>query len=272
MTSHPASIVILTSRATRPYAIVNFLARSHVIKGIVFEDLFGLKMRLLRRRWRTLGLVTVLNQLLFKVIDVLFFQKVEAIKALQVLGCDASVDKDRLPDTAVLEVSSINSAAVGDFLGRLKPDFVVVSGTSLLGKELLDLLGATPVINLHCGITPRYRGAHGAFWAITNGDWENVGTTVHLIDKGVDTGCIVGQSTITVEADDNPRTLALKQYCSGIPLVGEAIERLQSGNFTALRRNDLDSRIYSSPTLTAYLRFRKRMRDHFKAHRASRLG
>lgn len=265
MKSNPASIVIFTCRAQRHYALINSLARSHVIKGIVFENQFRLKMRLLARRLRTLGVVAVLNQLLFKLLDILFFQRAEATAALQVLGCDASFDKDRFRNTTMMDTPSINSAAVIKLVEQLKPDFIVVSGTSLLGKELLSMLGTTPVLNIHCGITPRYRGTHGAFWAIVNGDWENVGTTVHLIDTGIDTGAIMGQSTIVLEAGDNPRTLALKQYCSGMPLVAEAINRIRSGQVTPLHRPDLDSRFYSSPSFTAYLVFRKRMRERFRA-------
>jgi folate-dependent phosphoribosylglycinamide formyltransferase PurN len=269
MSDDPASIVIFTCAAPEQYALVNTLARSHTIKGIVFEKVLGLKMRLLARRLRSLGPLMVLNQLLFKVIDVLFFQRSGAGQVLQKLGCDASFHRSQFPDTAILDTVSINSVEVADLVGRLKPDLVVVSGTSLLRKELLTSLGATPVINIHCGITPRYRGTHGAFWAIVNGDWGNVGTTVHFIDQGIDTGAIIGQSPITVELGDNPRTLALKQYCAGIRLVAAAIDRVRSAQFSALHRHDLDSRIYSSPTLTAYLMFRRRMKDRFRARGTS---
>ena len=201
------SILVLTCRGTRHYALINALARSHFISGIVFEHQLGLRFRLLRRRVRTLGLLTVANQLLFKVIDVLRYRAREESKASALLGKDAEFDMALIPNATVLETTSINTEAVSKLAERLKPDVVIVSGTSLLDQELLRSLASTPVINIHCGITPRYRGTHGAYWAVVNEDWKNVGTTVHFIDAGVDTGAIVGQVLIDVEPNDNPRVL-----------------------------------------------------------------
>jgi methionyl-tRNA formyltransferase len=262
-TSGRASVLIFTCRGPRHHALINALARSHDVRGIVFEKQFRLRLKLLGRRFFKLGVLTVLNQLLFKLLDVLFFQVDENCKAARMLGQEAVFDQSSFPNATILETGSINSAPVVSLVEQLKPDLVVVSGTSLLGKELLGLLGSTPVINIHCGITPRYRGTHGAYWAVVNGDWENVGTTVHFIDSGVDTGAIIGQTTIQLEPDDSPRVLALKQYCSGIPLISEAVSNIRAGNLTTASRNDLDSRFYSSPTLTSYLIFKKRMRERF---------
>ncbi len=237
-------------------------------RGIVLEKQF--RLRLLGRRLSRLGILTVLNQLLFKVLDVLFLQVDENCKAATMLGQDALFDPARFPSATILDTGSINSAEVVSLVQQLKPELVVVSGTSLLGKELLRLLGSTPVINIHCGITPRYRGIHGAFWAVVNGDWENVGTTVHFIDSGVDTGAIIGQTAIELEPDDSPRVLALKQYCAGIPLISEAISKIRAGNVTTIPRTDLDSRFYSSPTLTSYLIYKRRMRERFATSKADR--
>lgn len=142
---------------------------------------------------------------------------------------------------------------------------VIVSGTSILDGNFLGALGSIPVINIHCGITPRYRGAHGAFWAIVNDDWENVGTTVHFIDSGIDTGKIIAQGNIQVEPHDTPRDLAQKQHAIGATLAAKAIESVASGQVRALTRDDLDSRFYSSPTLSAYVRYRKNLRERLRS-------
>jgi methionyl-tRNA formyltransferase len=119
----------------------------------------------------------------------------------------------------------------------------------------------TPIINVHCGITPRYRGTHGAFWAVVEKDWENIGVTVHYLDKGIDTGRILAQATLDLDPTDNPRTLVLKQYQAAIPLVLGLVSRLAAGDEETIDRPDLDSRIYSSPTFSAYLKFRRLMRQ-----------
>ena len=50
-----------------------------------------------------------------------------------------------------------------------------------------------PVLNYHAGITPKYRGMNGGYWALATGDAGNFGATVHLVDAGVDTGGVLHQ-------------------------------------------------------------------------------
>ena len=61
----------------------------------------------------------------------------------------------------------------------------MVNGTRIISSRVLDSIGC-PIINTHAGITPRYRGVHGGYWALAEGHPEEVGTTVHLVDKGIE--------------------------------------------------------------------------------------
>ena len=262
-TSDRASIVVLTCHGPVHYAVINALARVHDIKAVVFEDHGRLIAKLFFRRLRRLGFLTVLNQLIFKVLDVLVFQRQANLRARDVLGQDALLDTQLLSGARIVATNSVNSDAVAELLAQVGPDVVVVSGTSLLREKLLRVIHPAPAINIHCGITPRYRGTHGGFWAVVNGDWENVGTSVHLVDAGIDSGAIISQRRVEVEQDDTPRTLALKQYCAGVQQICDAVTQIRSGNFQPVQRNDLDSRVYSSPSLTAYLTFKKRLRERF---------
>lgn len=65
----------------------------------------------------------------------------------------------------------------------ISPDIVVVNGTRIINEETINCLHV-PMINMHMGITPRYRGVHGTYWALTQGDKEHCGVTIHVIDKG----------------------------------------------------------------------------------------
>lgn len=257
------SIAILTSHGPANYALINSLHKICTIKLIVFESQAFGKSRLLLKRLRKLGLINVINQMLFKLLDVISFQRRAARNARKILGDQITFDRGKFAQVRLADVGSVNSPEVRNVLHAEKADVVIVSGTSILDGTLLQMLGATPVINIHCGITPRYRGNHGAFWAIVNGDWANVGTTVHFVDLGIDTGGIISQESIELEPADDPRTIGLKQYAVGIRLLSEAIPRICAGDTSTIRRDDLDSRLYSSPTFTGYLRFRKRMKAHF---------
>ncbi|MBI4966343.1 MAG: hypothetical protein HY913_23895 [Desulfomonile tiedjei] len=257
------TLAILTSHGAANYALLNSLQENYPIKLIVFESQTIGRFKLLGHRLRKLGIKTVLDQMVFKAFDVLFFQKQAALKAEEILGPEISFRTNNFADSRIVNVSSVNSSEVRGLLRAAKADVVVVSGTSILDVELLAMLGSTPTLNIHCGINPRYRGNHGAFWAVVNEDWDNVGTTVHFVDSGIDTGGIILQDSIELDRWDNPRTIGLKQYAVGIRLLSESIARICSGDTRTIRRDDLDSRLYSSPTFTGYLKFRKRLKAHF---------
>ncbi|MBQ4568201.1 MAG: hypothetical protein IJA79_08785 [Desulfovibrio sp.] len=73
-------------------------------------------------------------------------------------------------------------------------DYIVTIGCSLLKKTLLNKLN-TPIINIHPGINPRYRGA-GNVWACFDNDFSTTGVTIHKIDAGIDTGEIISNRFI----------------------------------------------------------------------------
>jgi methionyl-tRNA formyltransferase len=136
---------------------------------------------------------------------------------------------------------------------------VVVSGTGIIAKRVLAL--APTFINIHCGITPRYRGVHGGFWAIYEGCPQLAGTTVHVVDPGVDTGAIIGQATIQLDPRfDTYRTLPVKQYLVGLDLMEQAVRAALDGTLAPYQRSDLESRQWYSPTPGEYWQFVRRLR------------
>jgi len=205
----------------------------------------------------------------YKPLDALWFQGQAKRMAPEILGREISFDKSQFADVQPVDVGSVNSPEVKNLLQATGADVVIVSGTSILDAALLQTLGAAPTINIHCGITPRYRGSHGAFWAVVNGDWTNVGTTVHFVDSGIDTGGIILQDSIKLERGDNPRTIGLKQYAVGIRLISQAISGICAADRSTTGTGDLDSRLCSSPAFTSYLRFRQQIKERFSDKRES---
>jgi folate-dependent phosphoribosylglycinamide formyltransferase PurN len=248
------TLVILASRSESTYLLVNALAERFDVAQVVFEQHH--RWKLLRYRLRKLGLRAVVGQLAFLLWDRLFIRPRSrpAIEAL-LSGHDVRPPDGRLP---VTEVESVNGPEVARLLETLRPCVVVVSGTGIIARPTLALVPT--FVNIHCGITPRYRGVHGAFWAVYEGRPELAGVTVHLVDAGVDTGEIVDQATISVDPDsDTYRTLPLKQYLAGLPLMVKAVEQALTGKLELFERDDLDSKQWFSPTLGEYRRFLRRM-------------
>lgn len=168
------------------------------------------------------------------------------------------------PDCEVLRVESINDPAVIEVLQKAKPELVVVLGTSII-KE--PVLAAAPCfVNLHAGITPMYRGAHGQFWAVLNRDFDNVGVTLHFVDKGIDTGAIVKQGRFAFDPSiDNLLTLLAKSSVAGAALILNWIYDNRA-NFRASPTliPPGPSQLHYSPGLSDYRRFEQVARDMLK--------
>jgi methionyl-tRNA formyltransferase len=124
-------------------------------------------------------------------------------------------------------------------------------GTRLI-EEAARRAANAPFVNYHAGITPKYRGVHGAYWARATGDAANCGVTVHLLDSGIDTGAILYQARIVPERQDNFSTYPYLQLAAGLPLFARAGEDAASGKLAPIDV-DLPSKLWSHPTLWSYL-------------------
>lgn len=85
-------------------------------------------------------------------------------------------------------------------------DIVVSAGfMKILGANFLATFeGRT--INTHPALLPSFPGAHGVRDALAYGV-KVTGSTVHFVDAGVDTGRIIAQQAIVIEADDDEASL-----------------------------------------------------------------
>lgn len=85
-------------------------------------------------------------------------------------------------------------------------DFVVLAGFMRVIKE--PLLRAFPgrILNIHPSLLPAFRGLEAWRQALEAGVPE-AGCTVHLVDAGVDTGAILGQSRVQVLPGDTAESL-----------------------------------------------------------------
>lgn len=73
-------------------------------------------------------------------------------------------------------------------------DFVISFGYKYILTQDLINTSTHPIINLHISYLPWNRGAHPNFWSF----YDNTpsGVSIHLIDKGIDTGPILFQKHV----------------------------------------------------------------------------
>lgn len=222
-------------------------AEFSVVKVIMEQPVSRLQMA--KRRAKRLGAIKVLGQVLFVacVVPVLHRSAAARIREIEdQFGLTKELPAD------VINVDSINSEAARSALREIDPAVVVVSGTRIIGKDTLESVDA-PFINMHAGITPLYRGVHGAYWALAEDRQELVGTTVHLVDKGIDTGNIIEQAHFNVTEKDNFATYPYLHIACGIPVLLNAVRDALDGKLKVRAEpSDLDSKLRYHPSIWEY--------------------
>lgn len=128
----------------------------------------------------------------------------------------------------VVNVPHINHPDVVALADRHQPDVIAVFGTSLIKSELLNR-GRLGILNLHGGLSPWYRGADCTFWALYNGEPEQVGCTLHFINAGIDTGHLIAHVCPEVREGDDELTLFWRAVRDSAEIYAEALERLERG-------------------------------------------
>ena len=97
-------------------------------------------------------------------------------------------------------------AALTEATAAHQPDLVVSAGfMKILGPQFLSRFPGR-VVNTHPALLPSFPGAHAVPDALAYGV-RVTGTTVHLVDAGVDTGPILAQQTVEVRDGDDEETL-----------------------------------------------------------------
>ncbi|MFF3569604.1 phosphoribosylglycinamide formyltransferase [Nocardia jiangxiensis] len=97
-------------------------------------------------------------------------------------------------------------AALTEAVVAHAPDLVVSAGfMKILGPTFLARFGGR-IINTHPALLPSFPGAHGVRDALAYGV-RVTGSTVHLVDAGVDTGPILAQEAVAVLPEDDEDSL-----------------------------------------------------------------
>lgn len=240
-------IVMLVGQGESSKIIYNALIKTTKIDLVIEESSVPIKV-FLKRRLKKLGYLKVAGQILFMTYNkFLFFRSKERI--LEIKKVYDLCDKD-YPKENFRKVVSVNSNETIQILEEISPDLIIVNGTRIIAKKVLENIKAT-FINTHVGITPKYRGVHGGYWSLVNNDIDNCGVSVHLVDAGIDTGGVLYQDTIEVTKKDNFNTYPYLQTAKSIPLLKQTIEDFINNELKEEHKK-LESNLYTHPTLYQY--------------------
>jgi methionyl-tRNA formyltransferase len=111
-------------------------------------------------------------------------------------------------------------------------DFLIsVQYHEILNQKHIDCAKKL-AINLHMAPLPEYRGCNQFSFAIID-DAKEFGTTLHVLESGIDSGDILFESRFPIAEDETIPTLHQKTTSKSITLFEDTISDILTGNYTA---------------------------------------
>jgi len=137
----------------------------------------------------------------------------------------------------VLQPEKLKNPEFLQQLAALQADLQVVVAFRML-PEVVWSMPPMGTYNVHASLLPQYRGAAPINWAIINGEKET-GVTIFKLKHEIDTGDILLQKKIPIEAGDTAGTLHDKLKSEGAHLLVQAVQDLASGSIKNIPQSDL---------------------------------
>src|SRR3954451_15941744 len=161
------------------------------------------------------------------------------------------------PDSPELIVSSPNAPEAQAFIAGRVPDLVIARCKSLLNERVFGI-PALGTFVMHPGICPEYRNAHGCFWAMARGDWDNVGMTLLRIDRGVDTGPVLGYFRVEAEPSQSHVVIQHRVVLEHLDAIRDKLLEIERGTAAPIDTTGRRSAAWGQPWLTAAIAMRRR--------------
>ena len=127
-----------------------------------------------------------------------------------------------------------------EFYERMKqidPDVIVVVAFGQILPDSILELPKYGCINVHASLLPAYRGAAPIQWAVIDG-LEETGVTTMQMDHGLDTGDIIMQSRIRLDAKETGGSLFDRLSSEGGRLLVKTLEAVENGTATRTKQDD----------------------------------
>ncbi|SMD14443.1 formyl transferase [Rhizobium sp. RU36D] len=225
-TSHAkATILVMTAGGANPAIVINALSARWPDVHVIQEHPES-KLEIWRRRARRLGPLQATGQLATMIASRLL--KKAANKRMAEICHQYGAQPVLNPAIPVHHVGSINDGKALDLVRTISPSVVVLVSTRLMKRATLAAMPC-PVINLHAGINPAYRGQMGGYWSLVENDRANFGATVHLVDAGIDTGETLHEVRPQPAKQDFISTYPMLLTAASVEIVCQSVEETLEG-------------------------------------------
>ncbi len=186
-------VVILTNKQGNQIALANKISKHFEIAAIVFSRNIPKK-----RKNFALNAHLLVNRLANRTIGSKF------LKAWFELGKHYQKFYPNVPQTETAEVTNVNDGKTYEIIKKYSPDLVIVSGTNLVGKRIIEISQkGMGIVNLHTGISPYVKGGPNCTnWCLAKNWFHLIGNTVMWLDSGIDTGNIIATEQTNLDGSE----------------------------------------------------------------------
>ncbi|MFD1899859.1 phosphoribosylglycinamide formyltransferase [Enterococcus termitis] len=123
------------------------------------------------------------------------------------------------------ESKEIYEAELLHLLEEEQIDLIILAGyMRIIGPTLLEVF-SNKIINIHPSLLPDFPGLRGIKDAFESGA-TTTGVTIHYVDDGVDTGPIIAQQSVEIEADDTLADVETKIHAIEHKLYPEVLAQI----------------------------------------------
>ena len=125
----------------------------------------------------------------------------------------------------IINYQQDNNEDLKKALNDINPDVIVSNWNKIIDKEIVSLYH-NKIINLHYSILPLFPGLIGVapIEAAYRHNCKYTGVTCHIVDEGVDTGEIIGQSIVKI--DSNIDVIIQKVFRNGCLVLLNSVQLL----------------------------------------------
>ncbi len=143
----------------------------------------------------------------------------------------------------IVNVDDVNEEIVLETIIKLKPKLIFIFGTGIIKQKFLDKVN-NKIFNIHTGILPFYKNVHSDFWALYKKDFENIGVSIIVVDRGVDTGAIVLKSAVDYKKNDSLADIKIKNLKLSVNLVSKI---MLLKKITFKKQSQIENSSYPTP-------------------------
>lgn len=127
-------------------------------------------------------------------------------------------------------------------LAALAPDVMVVAAYGQILPKVVLEIPRFGCLNIHASLLPAWRGASPITASLLAGQAET-GVTLMLMDVGMDTGPMLAQATMEIDANDTTASLGEKLAAQGATLLVAQLPRWLAGEVAPVDQADLPGEV-----------------------------